>query len=182
MRRSAWAGSFLTWHPDRTKRRAVTLLSTLANVPVVHEAVRRFRVQQIVETVLAKVPLRRKLRATGCEYRVRFLESLLMADEIFSREVYRTAFEGRDVRSFVDIGANVGYFTLYAAEYTGRRDLVGLSVDANDECCSEVHWHVERNRLDKTRVLSGVAGFPSDVTSTTFYVNPSNVASSAQKD
>ncbi len=151
----------------------------LAGMPIVHRAIRRFHVQQVAEKALAVIPLRRRLKNSGCVYRVRYLESVLMADEIFARHIYREAFDGRDVRTFVDLGANVGYFTLYAAEFTKRRDLVSLAVDANESCTDEVRWHVERNRLS-TKVMTGVAGYPRDVTSATFYVNNSNVASSAQ--
>lgn len=159
-----------------------TLIGRLAGLNIVHKAIRTLRLQQIAKTVLGVVPLRRKLANSGCEYRVRHLESLLMADEIFQRHIYREAFEDKDVRTFVDLGANVGYFTLYAAEHTGRRDLVGLAVDANESCTSEVAWHVKHNHLDGTKVMTGVAGYPPGVTSATFFINPSNVASSAQPD
>lgn len=159
-----------------------TIITRLAGMPVVHRAIRTLRLQQMAKAALGVVPLKRKLKRSGCEYRVRHLESLLMADEIFAREIYREAFQDKDVRSFVDLGANVGYFTLYAAEFTGRRDLTGLAVDANSSCTSEVSWHVERNRLSGTKVMTGVAGYPPGVTTATFYVNPSNVASSAQPE
>ncbi len=157
-----------------------TIITKLAGMPVVHRAIRTLRLQEVAKGALGLVPLRRKLKRSGCEYRVRHLESLLMADEIFSREIYREAFENKTVRTFVDLGANVGYFTLYAADCTGRRDLVGLAVDANAACTSEVSWHVSQNGLSGTRVLTGVAGYPPGVATATFFVNPSNVASSAQ--
>ena len=158
-----------------------TFITKLAGMPVVHKAIRALRLQQIAKTALGVMPLRRTLENSGCEYRIRHLESLLMADEIFSRKIYGEAFEDRDVETFIDLGANVGYFTLYAAEHTGRRDLVGLAVDANAICTSEVSWHVDHNHLN-TKVMTGVAGYPPGVSTATFYVNPSNVASSAQPD
>lgn len=159
-----------------------TFITKLAGMPIVHKAIKTLRLQQIAKTALGVVPIRRKLENSGCEYRVKHLESLLMADEIFSRKIYSEAFQDKDVRTFVDLGANVGYFTLYAAEHTGRRDLVGLAVDANASCTSEVSWHVEHNHLSGTKVMTGVAGYPPGVTSATFFVNPSNVASSAQPE
>jgi FkbM family methyltransferase len=157
-----------------------TWITKLAGMPIVHKAIRLFRVQQIASRALTVVPVRRKLRGTGCFYRVRFLESLLMADEIFQREIYKEAFEDKDVRTVVDLGSNVGYFSLYAVEATKRRDLVGLVVDGNEQMASESRWHVEENRLDKMKVMHGVVGYPPGVTEATFFVNPSNVASSAQ--
>ncbi len=157
-----------------------TLLNRLVGVPILHKAVRLLRVQKVVATALGIRPITRRLKKTGCEYRVRFLESMLMADEIFKREIYRAAFDGREIRTFVDIGANVGYFTLYAAELTGRKDLMALAVDADAKMADEVRWHVSKNGLSGTRVKTGVAGYPPGVTEATFFVNPSNVASSAQ--
>jgi FkbM family methyltransferase len=157
-----------------------TWITKLAGMPVVHRAIKLFRMQQIASKALTIVPMRRKLPRTHCQYRVRFLESLLMADEIFQREIYREAFEDREVSTFVDLGSNVGYFSLYAVEHTGRRDLVGLVVDGNEEMATESRWHAEENGLGGLTVKHGVVGYPPGVTEATFYVNPSNVASSAQ--
>jgi FkbM family methyltransferase len=157
-----------------------TWITKLAGMPAVHKAIRLFRVQQIASRALTVVPMRRKLRRTNCSYRVRFLESLLIADEIFTREIYREAFEDMDVKTFMDLGSNVGYFPLYAVEHTGRRDLVGLVVDGNENMATESRWHVEQNNLGKVKVMHGVVGYPPGVTEATFFVNPSNVASSAQ--
>ena len=157
-----------------------TLLTRLANVHMLHRAVRVLRVQKVVATALGFRPLRRRLPKTGCEYRVRFLESMLMADEVFKREIYRAAFDGKTVRTIVDIGANVGYFTVYAAELTGRKDLTALAVDADAKMADEVRWHVSQNGLTGTTVKTGVAGYPPGVKEATFFLNPSNVASSAQ--
>jgi FkbM family methyltransferase len=157
-----------------------TWITKLAGMPVVHKAIKLLRVQQIASRVLTIVPVRRKLRTSGLTYRVRFLESLLIADEIFARAIYREAFEDKEVRTFMDLGSNVGYFPLFAVEHTGRRDLVGLVVDANEDMASESTWHVDANKLGSIRVRHGVVGYPPGETEATFYVNPSNVASSAQ--
>lgn len=162
------------------KSAKLTLIGYLMGKSIVHKAVRVLHLQYIATKVLTFRPIKRRLRRSGCEYRVRFLESLLIADEIFAREIYREAFEGREIRTFIDLGANVGFFTLYAADFTGRRDLVGLSVDANPTMTDEVRWHLDHNRLTRTRVITGVAGYPPAVTTAIFFVNPSNVASSAQ--
>ena len=58
-----------------------TFITKLAGMPIVHKAIRTLRLQQIAKTALGMVPLRRKLKNSGCEYRMRHLESLLMADE-----------------------------------------------------------------------------------------------------
>ena len=159
-------------------RASKSWISRLAARPLVHWAIRLLRVRKLAARVLTDAPLQRKLTRTT--YRVRFLESLLIADEIFRREVYRQAFEGRTIRTFVDVGSNVGYFPLYAVEHTGRKDLRGLVIDGNEEMARESRWHVENAELTGMRVIHGLVGHPPGVRKATFYVNPSNVASSAQ--
>jgi len=157
-----------------------TWITKLAGMPAVHKAIRIFKVQQIASKVLTAVPIKRRLRASGCEYRIRFLESFLIADEIFDRGIYKEAFEDLDVKTFLDLGSNVGYFPLYAAEITHDKDLIGIAVDGNAEMARETRWHAEHNHLGKTKVMHGVVGYPADVKEATFFVNASNVASSAQ--
>ncbi|MCL2779837.1 MAG: FkbM family methyltransferase [Polyangiaceae bacterium] len=157
-----------------------TLITKLAGMSVVHKAIKAFRIQQVVARALSIVHVRRTLHRSGLKYRVRFLESVLIADEIFQRGIYREAFEDRQIRTFMDLGSNVGYFPLFAVEETGRRDLVGLAVDGNEQMADESRWHIEHNNLEKITVRHGVVGYPPGVDTATFYVNPSNVASSAQ--
>lgn len=156
----------------------VTWMTRLAAMPAVHRAIRVFRLQQLASRALTIVPVRRNLKRTT--YRVRSLESFLIADEVFKREIYREAFEGRAIWRFVDIGSNAGYFPLYAVERTGRQDLLGLVIDGNEEMARESRWHVDHAGLTGVRVLHGVVGHPAGVKEAIFYVNPSNVASSAQ--
>lgn len=157
-----------------------TWITKLAGMPAVHKAIRLFRVQQVAARALSVIPVKRRLKKSGCEYRVRALESFLIADEIFDREIYGEALDGLDVQTFIDVGSNVGYFPLFVAEHTARRDVFGLAIDGNPQMAEESRWHAEHNDLRNTRALFGVAGYPADVKEATFFVNPSNVASSAQ--
>lgn len=163
-----------------TKKHEGSVLSRLAGRPIVHHALRVLRLQAIARAALSLRPISRRLPGTGLEYRVRHLESLLLSDEMFNRRVYDDAFAGIEVSTFIDLGSNVGYFPVFAAQYTGRRDLIGLLVDADEGMAKESSWHVTKNRLTRTTVVRGLVGYPSDQRSATFYVNASNVASSAQ--
>jgi FkbM family methyltransferase len=102
-----------------------------------------------------------------------------MADEIFKREVYRDPFDGRDVKTFVDLGSNVGYFTCYAMDRIGRRDAVGLAVDANPKMADETKFHIESNGWQNVKGLWSVVGFPLEVKDAPFFLNPSNISGSA---
>lgn len=157
-----------------------TILTRLAALPVVHRAIRVLRIQQLASTVFSAVPLKRQLKRSKLTYRVRHLESLLVADELFKREIYKEAFADRDIKTFVDVGSNVGYFPLYVVEHTGRKDVRGLVIDGNEAMARESRWHVDGAQLAGIRVRHGLVGHPKGVNEATFYVNASNVASSAQ--
>ena len=80
-----------------------TIMSWLQLRPEFHRVIRRLKVVELASKVLALRPLHRRLPA-GTQYRVRYGESLLMADEIFKRQVYRDPFRDRMGRRFVDLG------------------------------------------------------------------------------
>jgi FkbM family methyltransferase len=145
--------------------------------PEFHRAIRRLKLVELASKVLAVRPLRRTL-PNGSRYRVRYGESLLMADEIFRRQVYRDPFEQRQVRSFIDLGSNVGYFTCYAADRIGR-DAIGLAVDANPKMAAETSWHIDHNGWSAVRGLWSVVGYPRDIEAGRFFLNPSNISGSA---
>jgi FkbM family methyltransferase len=157
---------------------SATVLSRLAGSPLFHRAVKLFRVQQIAHGVLSRLPITRKAGSPPTRYRLQYLESFLLADEIFKRGIYKAAFEDLETSTFIDLGCNVGYFVCYAGMHA-RGDVIGLAVDGDAKMVAETQWHVATNRLAVT-VDHGAAGFPEDVKEVTFFVNPSNVASSAQ--
>jgi FkbM family methyltransferase len=154
-----------------------TLMSRLQLRPGFHRVIRALKLVELASAMLKVRPLRRAL-ANGGRYRVRYGESLLMADEIFKREVYRDPFDGRTVRTFVDLGSNVGYFTCYAADRIGK-DAIGLSVDANPKMAAETQWHIAHNGWSRVKGLWSVVGFPAEVAEAPFFLNPSNISGSA---
>jgi FkbM family methyltransferase len=154
-----------------------TLMSRLQLRPEFHRAIKALKLVELASKVLSIRPLRRTLPG-GSQYRVRYGESLLMADEIFGRGVYKDPFEGRTVRTFVDLGSNVGYFTCYAADRIGR-DAIGLAVDANPKMADETKWHVTQNGWARVKGLWSVVGYPADKGEAPFFLNPSNISGSA---
>jgi FkbM family methyltransferase len=152
-------------------------MSWLQLRPEFHRALKALKIVELASKVLSVRPLRRQLPG-GSQYRVRYGESLLMADEIFHRRVYRDPFEGRNVRTFVDLGSNVGYFTCFAADRIGS-EAIGLAVDANPKMAEETQWHIAHNHWKRVKGLWAVVGFPSGVGEAPFYLNPSNISGSA---
>jgi FkbM family methyltransferase len=154
-----------------------TLLSWLQLRPEFHKTIKALRLVEAASAVLGAVPLKRTLSG-GTRYRIRYAESLLIADEIFKRDVYNDPFVGRDVKTFIDLGSNVGYFTCYAVDRIGR-DAVGLAIDASPKMAEETQWHIAHNGWPRVRGLWNVVGFPPETKEATFFINPSNVSGSA---
>jgi FkbM family methyltransferase len=155
-----------------------TLMSRLQLRPEFHRAIKALKLVELASKLLSLRPIRRSLPG-GSTYRVRYGESLLMADEIFQRHVYRDPFVDREVRTFVDLGSNVGYFTCYAADQIGR-DAIGLAVDANPKMADETQWHIQQNGWARVKGLWSVVGYPADKGSEApFFLNPSNISGSA---
>lgn len=59
--------------------------------------------------------------------------------------------------TFVDVGANVGWFSLLASRWVGPHGLV-LSVEPSQRECSRLRGHVAHNHLTNVRVLQIAAG------------------------
>jgi FkbM family methyltransferase len=154
-----------------------TLMSWLQLRPEFHKTIKALRLVDLASKVLAMRPLRRTL-PNGTKYRVRYAESLLMADEIFKRQVYRDPFVDRKLKTFIDLGSNVGYFTCFAADQVGR-DAIGLAVDANPKMADETKYHCSLNGWPTVKGVWAVVGFPNDVDKAPFFVNPSNISGSA---
>ena len=152
-------------------------MSWLQLRPEFHRTIKALRLVELASKVLAVRPLKRTL-PNGTRYRVRYGESLLMADEIFKRQVYRDPFDSRPCKTFIDLGSNVGYFTCYAADRIGR-DAVGLAVDANPKMAEETAFHVESNGWPRVKGLWSVVGYPLGQENGTFFLNPSNISGSA---
>ena len=152
-------------------------MSRLQLRPEFHRAIKALKLVELASKLLSIRPIRRTLPG-GSRYRVRYGESLLMADEIFQRHVYQDPFVDRTVKTFIDLGSNVGYFTCYAADRIGR-DALGLAVNANPKMAEETKWHIDQNGWPRVKGLWAVVGYPSDMGEAPFFLNPSNISGSA---
>jgi FkbM family methyltransferase len=156
----------------------MSFLQLLDRTPAFHHLVRLLRVREMTAWYLRLLPRERILPKTGARYRCRYLESILLADEIFNRNVYLNAIDPEKITTFADIGCNVGYFPVLLTELTGRRDLQGLMIDANPEMIAETEWHLRANSLSHVQPVSGLVGAEGDGETVDFYLLPSNLGSS----
>ena len=155
----------------------MSLLQKLDHFPAFHHVVRWLRLRQLAGFCLRQFPRQGKL-PSGARYRCRYLESLLLADEIFHRNVYLKAIDPAKVTTFVDLGSNVGFFAALLADLTRRRDLRGLMIDANPEMIEETRWHVTTNGLEHVVPVFGLAGAEKEGETVDFFLLPSNLGSS----
>jgi FkbM family methyltransferase len=153
------------------------LLRWLDRQPAVHFAIDRLGGRTVADAVLRRRPVERRLAGTGVRYRHSSLDTFMTADEIFGRKVYDVPGLSK-VRTFADLGCNVGLFIAWLAHTTGRRDLSGIAVDANPRLVEEVHWLVHANGLPAVHPVSGLVGVPGGPAEQDFYLSPVSLRSS----
>jgi len=157
------------------------LVSWLDSRPGFHALVDRARVRQIADGVLGLLAIERRLAPGDVIYRHRNIDSFITADEIFRRRTYHD-FVRPEVRTFADLGCNVGYFIAVVTSITGRRDLRGVAVDASPIMTSESRWLVERNGLHGVAVEQGLVEHAAAGVARDFYVSDCSMSSSTRPD
>ena len=155
--------SFIEWLNDRKATQFV--ITTLG-------------LRRAMNATLRRLPLSFRLPKTGIRYHCPFVDSFMLADEIFRRKVYDPAFD-ESIRTVCDLGCNVGHFIAALCEHTGRRDLRGLAVDANRDMLREAERLLHDNGIGSISTVFGMVGGPGPAGLAEFYVHPVGIKSSA---
>lgn len=157
------------------------LILDLSTSPLLRKAVKALGILRLTNFFLRCFPAVKQLPATGIRYRARRVESLALSAEMFERDtLYKKDSLPSDIRSFVDLGCNVGYFTCWLADRLKNRDLNGLMIDANAEAIEDARWHAKKNDFKNIHVFHGLAGVTGNESGQAdFYLHTSNVCSSA---
>jgi FkbM family methyltransferase len=120
-----------------------------------------------------------KTLPSGIRYRARRVESLALSVEMFDENaLYAITDTPSNIRTFADLGCNVGYFTCWLCHQLKNTKLKGLMVDANAEAVEDAQWHIEQNNLHDVYALHGLAGLPRGGVKD-FFLHTSNVCSTA---
>jgi FkbM family methyltransferase len=156
---------------------------------LIHKLTRSTALRKIVKTLhlhllgnwwLRHFPVVKTLPDSNIRYRARRLESLGLSVEMFDEcSLYAVSGLPMHIRTFVDLGCNVGYFTCWLCRETKNTELKGLIVDANPEAIEDAQWHVEANGFRNVHVLHGLAGAGAQEGESDFFVHVSNVVSTA---
>jgi FkbM family methyltransferase len=129
---------------------------------------------------LRRFPVIRTLPGSGIRYRACRGDSVALAVEIFEHgTVYSKANLPASVRTFADLGCNVGFFTCWLCDQFKTTSVKGLMVDANADAVADARWQVAANRLRDVQVLHGLAGTRTETGEATFFLHATNVNSTA---
>lgn len=158
----------------------MNLIGALQRNSFMNAAVKLTRVNLFVDWLLERFPRKRRT-STGISYLVDSVPSWVVANEAFETDVYARAIELVQPRTFIDLGANVGYFPLLLSHLVRSREIRGLLVEPNPELHSLIERHLSENALEHVELLKGLAGDAS-VRQAEFFLNPSHIASGVSPD
>ena len=154
-------------------------VSWLSRIGWVRRLVQTLRLHKLANFALKIFPLRKRL-PSGVVYRSARIESIPLAVEMFEKGLtYDRAALKPDIETFIDLGCNVGYFTILLADLVKGKPLAGLMVDANPDVIGEAQWHVRANpQLKDVFPYLGLVGADPSKSEGDFYVYTSNICSS----
>lgn len=120
---------------------------------------------------------------SNIRYRMRTLDSLVMAKEIFHDSDYDKVLSGiDDINTFVDLGCNCGYFSCYMLDKIKNHDANIILIDADPNMAKEASWHMKNNNAKNAVVLNGLAGSLSAGETSKFYLRTNASGSSNLED
>jgi FkbM family methyltransferase len=152
----------------------------LSRSAIVRKAVKFLRLHLLVNWWLRHFPVVKTLPGTGIRYRARRVESLGLSVQILDENsLYSIPDVPGGIRTFADLGCNVGYFTLRLCQQMKSTQLKGLMVDANAEAIEDAQWHITTNHLSNVHALQGLVGTREKGGQANFFVHTSNVCSTA---
>jgi FkbM family methyltransferase len=150
----------------------------LSRSAIVRKMVKFLRLHLLVNWWLHHFPVVKTLPGTGIRYRARRVESLGLSVQIFDENsLYSIPDVPGGIRTFADLGCNVGYFSLRLCHQMQSTQLKGLMVDANAEAIEDAQWHITTNNLRHVHALQGLVGMQETSGQANFYVHTSNVCS-----
>ena len=140
--------------------------------------VKTIRINRVIDAYLGRFPIRRRT-PSGLVYWQESVPSMVVANEIFSTDLYAGPVAMLRPTTFVDLGTNVGYFPLLVAEVVRSRSIRGLCVEPNPHLHPLVELHLSSNGLQDVHLIKGLVGGHRFGAETDFFLNPSHIASSA---
>ncbi|AMV18174.1 Methyltransferase domain protein [Planctomyces sp. SH-PL14] len=137
-----------------------SLVRRLSLSPTAQGIIKSLGLIHLGNGVLRMAGVVRQVPQSRWKYRVRFVDTPVLADGIFRDGEYRLLAGDADrIRTFIDLGCNVGLFPLYLSSIKSRDELTGILVDANSRVVAEARENMRLNGLsDRISVIHGLAG------------------------
>ena len=143
---------------------------------------RYFRINRFLNFWLKQFPCHRFLSESEIHYRLCSYASLGLEKEIMHIRGYDQAILRQGLKTFVDLGCNIGLFACRAAHLVRSPNLKALLVDANPRVLEEVEWHLKRNQFKNMVPVLGVVGVSDSRDKIEFFLNDFNVCSSVSQE
>ncbi len=154
------------------------MLGRLSRIGSLSGLVKGAGIDRVCDSVLGRwCPVRRA--SCGVKYHLDSLATAVVASEVFSSSSYAIPLRELRPARIVDVGANVGLFTLLAWKQSSAGALRALMVEPNLRNCSKLERNLALNGLDPGSVKL-IRGAVSEKTTGTvdLVVNRSHIASS----
>ena len=133
-----------------------------------------FKIQKIFSSVMRIFP--NILQYQTIRYRIRSVESISIAQEIFFQPTYTDILDHIHVKTFIDLGCNTGFFSCLLANKFGSSDIHGLLVDGDQNMINESNVNLKLNNIFNCQTYWGVVGPQSDTVP--FHISHFNISSS----
>ena len=150
----------------------------MINNKAVREVLKVFKIHLIVDCFFRIFPKEGKFG--GYRYSVASLEAWLVEKEIFKSGIYDGVFDLAGVKTFVDLGCNRGFFSVWLAEKSGLKPK-GILVEANPALIPQINLLLEQNGFFEMTIFNGAAGAGMDGGVVEILVPPTDVGAGLKK-
>ena len=150
----------------------------MINNRVIRELLKVFKVHFLLDWLLGVLPRTGKFGSYS--YPVNSLEALIVEREIFKAGIYDNVFDLSGVKTFVDLGCNRGFFSLWLAEKSGLMPQ-GILVEANPALIPQVQRLLDHNGFNGMTILNGAAGAGIQGGEVEILVPPTDVGAGLRK-
>ena len=155
-----------------------SLIRLCLKLPFLRVVLDRLNIRGLANTWLRRFPVTRVLPDSRIRYRMRSVDSVLVSREIFAQRAYQGRLPLDGIASFADLGSNCGFFTCFLMGVLRRKDLFGLTIDANPRMVEETNWHIRVNGFKNVRAMWGVVGAERKANTDAFFLHPDDAGSS----
>jgi FkbM family methyltransferase len=155
-----------------------SLIRLCLKLPFLRVVLDRLNIRGLANIWLRRFPVTRVLPDSRIHYRIRSVDSVLVSREIFAQRAYQGLLPLNGIASFADLGSNCGFFTCFLMGVLRRKDLFGLTIDANPRMVEETNWHIRVNGFKNVRAMWGVVGGETNGKTDAFFLHPDDAGSS----